>query len=245
MPFTTHRSQRIHFTRDGAGPAIILQHGQFSHAAAWHDSGHVAALAAQYTVICVDALGHGRSDAPADPVLYTAEQRVGDIVAVLEELGAPRAHVVGYSMGGWIAAHMARHAARRLASLTIGGWDVTNGLAATGMPAGEPGFHAVLTAVRTRLGALADWITDAHVPALQASWQALEASPAGAEALQLPPCPVLLWAGRADPVHDAMQAFARTNGHALLSTEGDHATARTLHAAESVAGLRAFIYAAA
>ncbi|MHC6151968.1 alpha/beta fold hydrolase [Bradyrhizobium elkanii] len=101
MPFANHRGQRIHYTVEGSGPLIVLQHGLLLDAASWKQCGVVDALADRFRVACVDSLGHGLSDKPADPALYNQAQRAGDIVAVIDDLGGERAHVVGHSMGGW------------------------------------------------------------------------------------------------------------------------------------------------
>ena len=108
MPFVTNRGQRIHYTLDGDGPLVVLQHGYLSSAADWKTCGYVDVLTeAGFRVACVDSLAHGESDKPTDPALYALPQRADDIVAVLDDLGADRAHLVGYSMGGWIAGGVA------------------------------------------------------------------------------------------------------------------------------------------
>ena len=108
MPFVTNRGQRIHYTLDGDGPLVVLQHGYLSSAADWKTCGYVDVLTeAGFRVACVDSLAHGESDKPTDPDLYALPHRADDIVAVLDDLGADRAHLVGYSMGGWIAGGVA------------------------------------------------------------------------------------------------------------------------------------------
>jgi 2-succinyl-6-hydroxy-2,4-cyclohexadiene-1-carboxylate synthase len=54
-------------------------------------------------------LGHGRSDAPADPQRYSIEHCQQDIIAALRELGIKpgEAILLGYSMGGRIALYSA------------------------------------------------------------------------------------------------------------------------------------------
>jgi len=121
MPFAVHRGQRIHYTVEGAGPLVVLQHGLLMSATDWPRTGIVDALKPAYTVACVDSLGHGHSDKPPDPAFYGQDQRAGDIVAVIDHLGCARAHVIGHSMGGWLAVGMAKHHRDRLLSLVVGG----------------------------------------------------------------------------------------------------------------------------
>src|SRR5690349_16497888 len=104
MPFVEHRGQRIHYTVDGDGPTIVLQHGVLMSGESWKQGEIVDALADRYRVVCVDSLGHGKSDKPPEAALYHQRQRAGDIVAVLDDLGCARAHLVGHSMGAWLAA---------------------------------------------------------------------------------------------------------------------------------------------
>src|SRR5574338_1347563 len=107
MRHATSGGHRIAFDVTGAGPVVLLQHGLFSRRTTWHENGFVSALAREFTVVAVDSLGHGESDKPSDPRAYRRDARAGQLAAVLDALAAPRAHVVGYSMGAWMAAGFA------------------------------------------------------------------------------------------------------------------------------------------
>src|SRR3954471_6279557 len=87
MPFASHRGQRIHYTVEGSGPLVVLQHGLFMDATSWKANGIVDALKDRHTVVCVDSLGHGLSDKPVDARLYDQDQRAGDLAAVIDDLG--------------------------------------------------------------------------------------------------------------------------------------------------------------
>ena len=56
MPFASNRGQRIHYTVDGSGPLVVLQHGLLMDAASWRESGFVGALADRFCVACIDLL---------------------------------------------------------------------------------------------------------------------------------------------------------------------------------------------
>src|SRR5207245_380662 len=55
-----------------------------------------------HMTIAVDLLGHGGSDAPPEPARYSIERSAKDLVALLDELGIGKSHVLGYSMGARI-----------------------------------------------------------------------------------------------------------------------------------------------
>jgi 2-succinyl-6-hydroxy-2,4-cyclohexadiene-1-carboxylate synthase len=108
----------VHFNIEmrQAGPALLLLHGFTGSSAAWEP--YVEAWS-EFTTIAVDLLGHGRSDCPADPDRYRMECCVADLLAVLDTLGVERTAVLGYSLGGRVALHLALHAPERLWALIL------------------------------------------------------------------------------------------------------------------------------
>jgi 3-oxoadipate enol-lactonase len=68
-------------------------------------------------VLRFDTRGHGRSSVPSGP--YDFDQLAGDVVGLLDALGVERTHLVGLSLGGMIAQHVALHAPQRLRSLVL------------------------------------------------------------------------------------------------------------------------------
>ena len=71
-------------------------------------------------VVRYDVRDTGRSTTdPAGEPSYTLRDLVADAVGVLDELGVERAHVVGFSAGGWIAQLLALDHADRVSSLTL------------------------------------------------------------------------------------------------------------------------------
>ena len=239
MPFASHRGQRIHYTVEGTGPLIVLQHGLLLDATSWKQYGVVATLAEHFRVACVDSLGHGLSDKPGDPELYDQAQRAGDIVAVIDDLGYERAHLVGHSMGGWLAVGVARHHPERLASLAIGGWDFQSGI-----PRGKSGpltFGAFMTFARRTTPELAAWVTSDLEGGVRACFDALGELDGAEDAVLTSGVPVLLWNGREDGPHVPMQRFAEENGLHATSVPGDHLGALHQHGAEIGEHIGAFI----
>jgi pimeloyl-ACP methyl ester carboxylesterase len=92
----------MHVVEQGAGPALLLLHGFPEFWYSWRYQ--IAALAdAGFRVVAPDLRGCGRTDAPAPVDHYTALHIVGDLVALLDALGEPRAFVVGHDWGATAA----------------------------------------------------------------------------------------------------------------------------------------------
>jgi pimeloyl-ACP methyl ester carboxylesterase len=121
MPYVNNGNVRIHYVVEGDGPPVVLNHWSLGTLEGWRTNGFIDRLSANYTVIALDVRGHGKSDKPHDLAAYVLENRVGDIVAILDDMGIEKTHFYGYSMGGWIGYGMAAHARQRLRSLAIGG----------------------------------------------------------------------------------------------------------------------------
>ena len=77
----------------------------------------VPALAERYRVVTYDTRGHGESPAPAGP--YSLDDLVDDLVALLDEVGAERAHVAGLSLGGMTAMRLAAREPQRVDRLAL------------------------------------------------------------------------------------------------------------------------------
>lgn len=239
MPFVTHRGQRIHYTVEGEGPLVVLQHGLFMDATSWQANGVVEALVGRHRIACVDSLGHGLSDKPADPALYGQEQRAGDLAAVIDALGEQKAAVFGYSMGAWMAVGLAKHHPEKVSRLVVGGWDLLNGVPKT--PNGPLTFDLFWAFARTTAPALVAWVTPEIEPAMRACFEALAQLDGARQAVLNGGFPVLLWDGDQDPYAPPMQAFAAAEGLPFLSSPGGHVPAIEAPGAETVAALAAFL----
>lgn len=106
----------IAYRVQGNGPPLVLVMGYRLSSAAW-PAAFVETLARQFTVITIDNRGTGRSDKPVDG--YALANMARDVCALLDELAIPRAHLLGYSMGGAIAQELVRQFPERVASLIL------------------------------------------------------------------------------------------------------------------------------
>ncbi len=92
---------KIHYEVHGTGPTLLLSHGYSSTCRMW--DGQIAALRDRYQLVVWDMRGHGESDYPADPGLYSEALTVGDMLALLDVVGARKAIVAGLSLGGYMS----------------------------------------------------------------------------------------------------------------------------------------------
>jgi pimeloyl-ACP methyl ester carboxylesterase len=105
-----------HTTRSveaGTGEAVVLLHGISGHAETWVRA--VTGLAQDFRVYALDMLGHGFTAKPA--VDYSVQLLAEHVLGFLDSVGVRRAHLVGQSLGGWVAAWLAVHRPERVASL--------------------------------------------------------------------------------------------------------------------------------
>ena len=164
MPKTTANGIEIHYEEQGdpAAPAMLLIMGFGAQLTLWPDE-LVEALAAQgFRVIRYDNRDVGLSQkfdgvkAPGlvkmtllskigftPKVPYTLADMADDGVGLLDALGIERAHIVGASMGGMIAQHVAaRHPDRCLSLTTV--------FSTTGNPKLPPARPEAMKALITR-----------------------------------------------------------------------------------------------
>ncbi len=112
----------IHYEVTGEGPAVLFLHGFPDTGNLWRHQ--VAALtAAGYRAIVPDLRGFGASDKPAGVGAYDILHLAGDVVAVLDDAGAERVHVVGHDWGAalsWALASFLPDRVDHLAVLSVG-----------------------------------------------------------------------------------------------------------------------------
>jgi pimeloyl-ACP methyl ester carboxylesterase len=115
----------ISYTDEGTGVPVVLVHGfAVNKSLNWRIRGTTEALAKDYRVIALDLRGHGKSGKPHDSSAYGVEMAL-DVIRLLDHLGIEKAHVVGYSLGGFIALKLAVIRPERLITIAPcgSGWD--------------------------------------------------------------------------------------------------------------------------
>ena len=113
--FVEREGVRIAWRSYGEGPAVLMIMGFMGSGNAWFRL--LPHVAAGHRAIVFDNRGTGDSDRPQG--LWTMDDLAKDAVAVLDAAGEETAHVVGASMGGMVAQHVALDHPERVRSLTL------------------------------------------------------------------------------------------------------------------------------
>ena len=79
---------------DGDPTVVLIPPSPITHARSW--KGQIHHLARRYRVVTVDGRGSGGSDRPAQPDGYLDSETVGDILGVLDAVGADQAILVAH-----------------------------------------------------------------------------------------------------------------------------------------------------
>ena len=263
----THRVQgetfdsagtQIHYTDTGQGQAVILLHGFAVNAdLQWRRPSVLQPLAEQFRVIAPDLRGHGLSGKPHQAKDYGLEM-AHDVIRLMDHLGIEKAHVAGYSLGGFLALKLAlTHPDRLISVAPLGsGWenpDRSAFLEAMAETAEELRQGRPIGPLSEKLGAKkqkATWIHRLWVKLMTGYFndsQALVGVIDGLEELALTDgevrsidLPVLGIVGQQDPLVEGALALAeRVSDHTLVVVPGaDHI--RTPFAPEFLGSLQAF-----
>ena len=92
---------KIKFQETGEGSPLLLIHGLGMSHKLWRSQ--IPAFSKFHRTIAVDLRGFGESSKPCAPGSYAVSVLTEDLVGLLETLSIPRAHILGTSMGGFVA----------------------------------------------------------------------------------------------------------------------------------------------
>lgn len=98
---------RIHYHEAGSGPALVLLHGSGPGVSGWSNfRGNFPAFASEFRTVVMDMPGFGKSERPEFDRAYP--KVAADAVArLMDALGIEKAHLLGNSMGGYVALEFA------------------------------------------------------------------------------------------------------------------------------------------
>jgi pimeloyl-ACP methyl ester carboxylesterase len=114
-----HDGHRLEYTEYGSGDRwVVLVHGQLMPRRMHQPLARTLAASGAH-VVTVDLLGHGRSDRPEDPLLYSMTAFGEQVVDLLDHLGAERAVLGGTSLGANVSLEAAVLAPERVQGLIV------------------------------------------------------------------------------------------------------------------------------
>ncbi|MFI5067951.1 MAG: alpha/beta fold hydrolase, partial [Streptosporangiales bacterium] len=109
----------LHAEETGQGEPLLFIHEFAGDHRSWEPQ--VRYFSGAYRCLTYAARGYPPSDVPTDPAAYSQARAVADALAVLDGFGADRAHLVGLSMGGFTALHLALAHPDRVSSAVVAG----------------------------------------------------------------------------------------------------------------------------
>jgi pimeloyl-ACP methyl ester carboxylesterase len=213
----TYEGHRIEYDSHGTGErAIVLVHGLLMNRR-MYDRLAPALAERGNRVVCVDLLGHGRSDRPEDLRLYSMPLFARQVVALLDHLELDAAVVGGTSLGANVGLELAASAPERAQGLFLEMPVLDNALVAmaaaftpvmVGLRLGRPAFEVLsrLTSTIPRTNLLLDigldWVRQRPGPSLAVLEGLLlgETAPHSEQRRQLTQ-PTLVVGHPADPIH--------------------------------------------
>jgi 3-oxoadipate enol-lactonase len=108
---------RLAYRLEGAAdrPVLLLANSIATDLHMWDDN--MPDLTRHFRVLRYDFRGHGLSDAPVGA--YSLDRLGRDVLELMDALGIARAHVLGLSLGGYVAQWLAIHAPERVMHLVL------------------------------------------------------------------------------------------------------------------------------
>ncbi len=106
---------QLFYKEYGEGKPVVILHGLFGFSDNWKSQAKV--LANYFRVIVVDLRNHGRSEWDE---IHSYETMADDVIETMDSLNLSEFHVIGHSMGGKVAMHLAQsYPARLLKTIVV------------------------------------------------------------------------------------------------------------------------------
>ena len=116
MPDVDVNGESLNYVAQGGGAPLVLLHGIGGDAGLW--SPAIDRLGGEYGVRAFNLRGHGGSSCNGD---FSVAAMADDIAAATTALGIEAFGLVGVSLGGAVALHLAAKAPARVRSLVVSG----------------------------------------------------------------------------------------------------------------------------
>jgi len=111
----THKGSRIFYTDQGSGEPILLLHGFLENSTMWDFL--LPSLAKTYRIICIDLLGHGKSECLG--YVHTMDDFSEVVLSVMSELHLNQSILIGHSMGGYVGVAFAKAYPEKVKALCL------------------------------------------------------------------------------------------------------------------------------
>jgi 3-oxoadipate enol-lactonase len=105
MPKARINGIEINYRDSGEGFPLLLIHGFTGNLRNWALQAPV--LTRGFRMVSIDQRGHGHSEKPTQPEDYSLELMAEDAYGLLQHLGIDGCCLIGHSMGGMVAQHLA------------------------------------------------------------------------------------------------------------------------------------------
>lgn len=131
-------------------PPIVLLHGFAASSAIF--GSNLGDLCRSFTVVTIDLLGHGESDAPEELDPYLPEPAMARVIGLIDHLGYDRVMLCGHALGGALALRIALDYPHRVAGLVM-----INSGSAAGTPHWRNETQKRLEAIAARIRTEGTW----------------------------------------------------------------------------------------
>lgn len=119
----------LFYEEKGKGAPVIFIHGHSFDHYQWNPQ--FESLSGKFRVIRYDVRGYGRSSMPAE---FSNTMHARDVIQLMDALKITKAHIIGLSMGGFIATDLLALYPERLLSVTAASGDVWGGSPGPSVP---------------------------------------------------------------------------------------------------------------
>lgn len=94
-----YKNTKISYSSTGKGTTLLFLHGFLENKSLWDEVS--SGFTDRYRVISVDLLGHGESECLG--YVHTMEDQADMLFALISHLRLRKIHIIGHSMGGYVA----------------------------------------------------------------------------------------------------------------------------------------------
>lgn len=113
--FISYKNSKIAYLDVGKGTTIVLLHGFLENATMWNEIAKE--LSKKNRVICIDLLGHGKSDCIG--YVHTMNDMAEAVKEILNFLRLRKFYIIGHSMGGYVSLAFAEKYLKNIKGLCL------------------------------------------------------------------------------------------------------------------------------